>query len=104
MGMRVAIVTFDGFNEIDSFVAATIINRVRARGVRAEIAAPGPMVESMNGVRVAAQMTLEDASRADAVIFGSGKRTRQIVADDAIMSRFALDPSRQLVACQCSGA
>ncbi len=30
--MRIAILTFDGFNEIDSFVALNILNRVRREG------------------------------------------------------------------------
>ena len=29
---QVAVVTFDGFNELDSFVAASIVNRARAAG------------------------------------------------------------------------
>ena len=35
--MRVAIVTFDGFNELDSFIALGLINRLRQLGVQAEI-------------------------------------------------------------------
>ncbi|APR78695.1 ThiJ/PfpI family protein [Minicystis rosea] len=102
--MRVAVVTFDGFNEIDSFVAAHIINRVRLPGWGAEITAPEPSVTSMNGVRVAAQQPLEFASEADAVILGSGRKTREVVADEALMSRLRLDPSRQYITSQCSGA
>jgi transcriptional regulator GlxA family with amidase domain len=102
--MRVAVVTFDGFNEIDSLVAAHIVNRVALPGWKAEIAAPGPTVTSMNGVVVAAQRPLEFAGEADAVIVGSGTKTRDAVADDALMARLRLDPTRQLVASQCSGA
>ena len=36
--MQIVILTFDGFNEIDSFVACNILNRVR--GWRAQIVAP----------------------------------------------------------------
>jgi transcriptional regulator GlxA family with amidase domain len=102
--MRVAVVTFDGFNEIDSLVAAHIVNRVALPEWKAEIAAPGPTVTSMNGVVVAAQRPLEFAGEADAVIVGSGTKTRDAVADDALMARLRLDPTRQLVASQCSGA
>jgi transcriptional regulator GlxA family with amidase domain len=100
--MNVAIVTFDGFNEIDSIVAAHIINRVP--GWRAEITAPGPVVTSMNGVAISAQRPLEFANEADAVVLGSGRRTREMVADESLMSRLNLDPNRQLIASQCSGA
>ena len=42
--MRIAILTFDGFNEIDSFVAAYMINRVPRAGLKAEITCAGPVV------------------------------------------------------------
>ena len=102
--MRVAVVTFDGFNELDSLVAAHIINRVDLPGWRAEITGPSAALTSMNGVVVSAQQPLEFATRADAVIIGSGRKTRQVVDDDALMSRLNLDPKRQYIASQCSGA
>ena len=37
--MRVAIVTFDGFNELDSFIALGLLNRLSAHGWKAETAA-----------------------------------------------------------------
>jgi transcriptional regulator GlxA family with amidase domain len=58
----------------------------------------------MNGVVIESMATLEDASAADAVIVGSGMQTREVVADRALMARLRLDPSRQLLAGQCSGA
>ena len=30
--MQIAILTFDGFNELDSFIAAGILNRMRGQG------------------------------------------------------------------------
>lgn len=102
--MRVAVVTFDGFNEIDSLVAAHIVNRVDRPGWRAEIAGPAETLTSANGVVVHAQQPLEFAAQADAVVIGSGRRTREVVADEALMARLRLDPRRQLIASQCSGA
>jgi len=100
--MRIAVVTFDGFNEIDSLVAAHILNRVPKW--RAEITAPQKSITSMNGVVIAAQQPLEFAAQADAVIIGSGRKTREIIKDEQLMSRLRLDPSRQFIASQCSGA
>src|SRR5262245_6329547 len=102
--MRVAVVTFDGFNELDSFVAAHIINRVGLPGWQAEITGASESITSMNGVVVRAQQPLEFAARADAVIIGSGRKTREVAADAGLMSRLQLDPNRQLIASQCSGA
>jgi transcriptional regulator GlxA family with amidase domain len=102
--MRIAVLTFDGFNEIDSFVVATMINRLRRPDWRAEITAPTPVVTSMNGVRVERQQPLEFAREADVVVVGSGRGTRDIVGDEAILRELRFDPGRQTVAAQCSGA
>jgi transcriptional regulator GlxA family with amidase domain len=102
--MRIAIVTFEGFNEIDSFVALNILNRVKHDDWKAEIVAPSNSVTSMNGVSVYAQQPLSFASQADAVLFGSGRLTGTIIQDEKLMSNFQLDPSRQLIGSQCSGA
>ena len=102
--MRVAILTFDGFNELDSFIALGLLNRLGADGWKAEITSPTTHVTSMNGVTVQAQQPLEFANEADAVIFGSGVYTRAIAQDSAILDRLQLDPIRQLIGAQCSGA
>ena len=101
--MRVAILTFDGFNELDSFIALGLLNRLGAQGWKAEIASPTSHVTSMNGVTVQAQRPLEFANEADAVIFGSGIYTRAIAQNSALLDRLRLDPVRQLVGAQCSG-
>lgn len=101
--MQIAILTFDGFNELDSFIAAGILNRMRTRGWRAHLACPTPEVTSMNGVTIQRQKPLEFAAEADAVLIGSGIRTREFAADPEMLSRIALGPSRQLVGAQCSG-
>ncbi|MCG8364255.1 MAG: DJ-1/PfpI family protein [Pseudanabaenales cyanobacterium] len=102
--MRIAIVTFEGFNEIDSFVALNILNRVKREGWKAEIIAPSNRVTSMNGVTVHTQQPLSFVNQADAVLFGSGKLTRTVIQDEKLMSSFQLEPSRQLIGSQCSGA
>jgi len=101
--MQIAILTFDGFNELDSFVAAAILNRLKPIGWQAYITSPTPEVTSMNGVTVKRQRSLEFVKEADAVIVGSGVKTREIAADADLLSQIALDPSRQLIGAQCSG-
>jgi len=102
--MRIAILTFEGFNELDSFVALGILNRVRKPGWRAVIACPTPSVTSMNGVIVQSQCSWTEALSADAVLFGSGVNTRFIANDTAMLSQLKLDPTCQLIGAQCSGA
>ena len=102
--MHIAILTFEGYNELDSLIALGVLNRVKKAGWRVSIATPAPKVRSMNGVVIESMASLQDACAADAVIIGSGLQTREVVADPAIMGQLRhLDPSRQLLAGQCSG-
>lgn len=101
--MQIAVLTFDGFNELDSFVAAAILNRMKAKGWAAHITSPTREVTSMNGVTVQRQKPLEFANEADAVLIGSGVKTRDIAADTELLAQIRLDPSRQLIGAQCSG-
>ncbi|MBT9596375.1 MAG: DJ-1/PfpI family protein [Vitreoscilla sp.] len=101
--MHIAILTFQGFNELDSLVALGILNRVKQSDWRVTLCCPEPTVTSMNGVTVHAQSTLDEVALADAVIVGSGIKTREVAADEDLMSRLRLDPTRQLIGAQCSG-
>lgn len=101
--MHIAILTFDGFNELDSLVALGILNRIKKPDWRVTLSCPTQTVTSMNGVTLHAQSTLEDACEADVVLFGSGMKTRDIANDESVMGRLRLDPSRQLIGAQCSG-
>jgi transcriptional regulator GlxA family with amidase domain len=103
--VHIAILTFEGYNELDSLIALGVLNRVRKPGWRVSIATPAPRVRSMNGVVIESMASLGEACAADAVIVGSGTQTREVAADPAIMGQLRrLDPSRQLIAGQCSGA
>src|SRR5262245_9174393 len=102
--VHVAILTFEGFNELDSLVALAVLNRAKRPGWRVTLSCPASSVTSMNGVTVHAQSSLAEASAADAVIIGSGIRTREIANDAAIMAQLRLDPTRQLIGAQCSGS
>lgn len=102
--MHIAILTFEGFNELDSLIALGILNRVKKPDWQVSIASPTARVRSMNGVVLEAQADLREASAADAVIVGSGVQTREVVADPALMAQLRqLDSSRQLLGAQCSG-
>ena len=102
--MHIAILTFDGFNELDSLIALGVLNRIKKPGWRVTLAAPSATVTSMNGVTVHASATLDAAAEAGAVLVGSGIRTREVAADPVIMDALRrLDPQRQLIGAQCSG-
>jgi transcriptional regulator GlxA family with amidase domain len=104
--MHIAILTFDGFNELDSLIAYGMLNRLAMRGNRdwkVSIASPTARVTSMNGLTIDSHIGLEEANQADAVLLGSGMKTREVAENLSVMSRIRLDPERQLIGAQCSG-
>ncbi|MBY0410704.1 MAG: DJ-1/PfpI family protein [Burkholderiaceae bacterium] len=105
--MRIAILTFDGFNDLDSLVAFGMLNRIALRGDKdwtVHIASPTPQVTSMNGLTIQAHEDLSQLAQADAVLIGSGMKTRDVANTPAIMQALrVLNPARQLLAAQCSG-
>ena len=102
--MRIAVLTSEGFNELDSFIASAMLNRVKQPALKALIVCPAAQVASMNGVVVHSQAPLRFARKADAVIVGSGVKTRELVRDPALMGELGLEPKRQIIGEQCSGA
>ncbi len=101
--MHIAILTFDGFNELDSLVPFGILQRVKIPGWTVSIASPTTHVRSMNGLVLEAQISLSEACGADAVFVGSGMATREVVQNPELMAQLQLDPARQLIGAQCSG-
>lgn len=101
--MNIAILTFQGFNEIDSLVAFRMLKWLDKDDWNIKICCPDKEVRSMGGLAIQAQGMLEDANKADAVIVGSGVMTRDIINDESIMTRISLNPSRQIIGAQCSG-
>lgn len=102
--MKIAIITLEAFNELDSFVASAILNRVPQPDWAVQICCPSDYVTSMNGVKIQAQQPVEYANEADIVLFGSGMKTAEYANDPAFLKRFSLDPAQQLIGTQCSGA
>jgi hypothetical protein len=49
--MRVAILTFEGYNALDSLIAFGILNRIEQPDCRVSIACPALRMRSMNGVQ-----------------------------------------------------
>jgi transcriptional regulator GlxA family with amidase domain len=104
--MHVAILTFDGFNELDSLIAFGMLSRISLLGDqdwRVSIASPTPRVTSMNGLTLDAHIDLQQACAADAVLIGSGRKTREVADNPEIMAQLQFDPARQLLGAQCSG-
>ena len=104
--VHIAILTFDGFNELDSLIAYGMLSRLTLLGDtqwRVSIASPTARVASTNGLTLQSHMGLAEACTADAVLIGSGMRTREVAQDRHLMDQLKLDPQRQHIAAQCSG-
>jgi transcriptional regulator GlxA family with amidase domain len=101
--VRVAIVAFDGFDELDTFVALGLLNRLGAQGWTVELASPTAQVTSVNGLTVQAQRPLEHANDADIVLFAGSVYARAIAENSAIVDQLRPDPLRQLFGAQGSG-
>jgi transcriptional regulator GlxA family with amidase domain len=104
--MHIAILTFDGFNELDSLIAYGMLSRISLLGDpnwKVSIASPTLRVTSMNGLTIEAHIDLQQANEADAVIIGSGMKTREVANNASIMGQLQLNPAKQLIAAQCSG-
>ena len=105
--MHIAILTFDAFNDLDSLVAFGMLNRTALLGDtdwQVHIASPTPRVTSMNGLTIDAHEDLSQLAKADAVLIGSGMKTREVANTPALMEQLrVLNPARQLLAAQCSG-
>ncbi|UUZ69610.1 DJ-1/PfpI family protein [Polaromonas sp. P2-4] len=104
--MHIAILTFDGFNELDSLIAYGMLSRISLLGDadwKVSIASPTARVTSMNGLTIDAHVGLKEANQADAVLIGSGMKTREVANDPSILGQLQLNPQSQLIAAQCSG-
>jgi transcriptional regulator GlxA family with amidase domain len=101
---NVAIVIFDDFTDLDLFLMWDLLNRVRVPDWSVKILGTSETHVSKTGIAIPTHGLLEEADWADAVLFVSGSGTRTCIADPAWLSRFELDPERQMIGSICSGA
>jgi putative intracellular protease/amidase len=102
--MKIGIVIFDQFTDIDLFLMWDLFNRVRLPGWDVRILGEHSQHVSATGLTTATHGKLEEANEADAVLFVSGQGTRAKMIDRDWLSRFHLDPERQVIGSICSGA
>jgi len=106
--MKIAIVCFDNFTDIDVFLPWDILNRVRLVGGMAEWEVQLLGTEtthiSMSGLRIPMTGDISDIPSADAVIFASGKGVQDLYKNEEYLNNIHLDPERQLIGSMCSGA
>lgn len=101
---NVAIIVFDDFTDIDLWLTWDLLNRVRVDGWKVSILGEKTEHVSVTGIHTKTHGRLEDAGRADAVVFVSGPGTRDRIADEDWLARLDLDPQRQIIGSICSGS
>lgn len=102
--LRVVLVAFDDFTDIDLILMWDLLNRVHVRNWSVRIVGEAGSHRSMTGLTVPVHGPLSETESAHAVLFTSGKGTRKKIADPDYLASFRLDPQRQLVGSIDSGA
>ncbi|CAH8715645.1 DJ-1/PfpI family protein [Paenibacillus thiaminolyticus] len=106
--MKIALVCFDDFTDLDLFLPWDVLNRVRLVGglddwdVR--ILGTEDSHVSMAGLRIPTHGRIEEANSSDAVLFSSGKGVQKLYQNSHYLKRFQLNPEKQLIGSMCSGA
>lgn len=103
---KAVIVAFDQFTDIDVFMPWDLLNRVRLRQKDFQVKIVGTAAShtSSCGIALAMQGMIEECKDADLVFFASGSGTRTLYKNNDYLSRFQLDPKKQLICSMCSGA
>jgi len=102
--MKVSIVTFDDFTDLDLFILWDLLNRVEDPGWIVKLLGNKEKHVSSTGIEVKMHGQLEEANSSDAVLFCSGSGTRKKFQDKNFLDEFNLDESKQLIGSIDSGA
>ncbi len=102
--MKIAIVIFDKFTDLDLWLMWDLLNRVRVPGWEVKILGERETHLSATNIEVKTSGRIEEANDADAVLFVSGQGTRDRIADENWLAKFDLKPEKQLIGSICSGS
>ncbi len=106
--MKIAIIAFDDFTDLDLILHWDLLNRVATiGGVRdwtVKILGTKSSHLSAFGLPIPTSGMIDEVDQADGVILCSGKGTRPLLKDVTFLKRLRLDHSRQVIGAQCSGS
>ncbi len=100
--MKISIIAFDDFTDIDVFFLWDLFNRVKTWDV--QILGDATHHTSNSKLTIPMHGHLELANESDAVMFASGIGTRKKMHDEKFLSAFKLNPEKQLIGSMCSGS
>lgn len=102
--MKIAIVIFDKFTDIDLWLMWDLLNRVRIEGWEVKILGEKESHLSATNIEVKTHGLIDEADDSDAVLFVSGQGTRDAIADENWLAKFNLNPEKQFIGSICSGS
>jgi transcriptional regulator GlxA family with amidase domain len=102
--MKIAIVIFDKFTDLDLWLMWDLLNRVRLADWEVKILGESEKHFSATNIEVKTHGRVAEANEADAVLFVSGQGTRDRIADENWLSNFDLNAEKQLIGSICSGS
>ena len=102
--MKIAIVIFDKFTDLDLWLMWDLLNRVKVENWSVKILGEKEIHISATNIEVKTQGRIEEANEADAVLFVSGQGTRDRITDENWLSKFNLNAEKQLIGSICSGS
>jgi len=102
--MKIGIVIFDKFTDIDLFLMWDLLNRVRIEGWEVKILGEKDVHLSATDIEIKTHGRIEEANDADAVLFVSGQGTRDRIADENWLAKFDLNTEKQMIGSICSGS
>jgi transcriptional regulator GlxA family with amidase domain len=102
--MKIAIVIFDKFTDIDLWLMWDLLNRVRVENWEVKILGDSERHVSATGIEVKTHGSIEEANLSDAVLFVSGRGVYDRIADEYWLAQFNLNPEKQFVGSICTGS
>ncbi len=102
--MKVSIIIFDKFTDLDLWLMWDLLNRVRVDGWEVRILGEKDAHVSATNIEVKTSGKIEEANDADAVLFVSGQGTRDRIIDENWLAKFNLNAEKQLIGSICSGS
>lgn len=102
--MKISIVAFDNFTDIDLWLMWDLLNRVKDQGWEIKILGMKDSHVSNTGITINMHGPLSETATSDVVLFVSGPGTQKVILDQNFLSALRLDPEHQMIGSMCTGA
>lgn len=106
--MKISILTFDQFTDLDLVMHWDLLSRVKYIGGvedwAVKIVGTKPAHMSVLGLSIPTSGSIAEIAESNGVILCSGRGTRALLDDRVYLESLGLDPSRQFIGAQCSGS